>query len=258
MNLAIARHQTDLWLAFPNEIRDAALLGRYWELLNDAEKAQQKRFYFEKDRHRYLVTRALVRTVLSRYAPVEPAHWTFEPNAWGRPRISNAALALSFNISHTDDLVVCAVTGPREIGVDVENILRRQPTTVDIARGFFSPSECDELFAHAPENRQARFFYYWTLKEAYIKARGMGLSLPLDRFSYAFPGADGISLSIEPDLEDDPGRWYCWLLQPTPAHLLALCVERMPAANEAPRTRKVVPLLSEAPFSCPVLRRSRP
>ena len=99
-----AKH-IDLWCAFPAEIVDEALLQEYRGLLSEAEREQQQRFYFAKDRQRYLVTRALVRTVLSRYAPIYPEQWLFATNAYGKPYIANGAgfyNSISFNITHSE------------------------------------------------------------------------------------------------------------------------------------------------------------
>src|SRR5947207_12598508 len=112
-----------VWLTFYDEVSDERLHSAYRELLSDAEKKQEPRFYFARDRRRYLVTRALVRTVLSRYVPIQPREWIFSANAYGRPNIANAEardLCLSFNISHTHSLIVLGITKGRELGLDVE------------------------------------------------------------------------------------------------------------------------------------------
>ena len=108
-----------LWLASYDEIDDERLLAAYRELLNPVEKEQEPRFYFARDRRRYLVTRALVRTVLSRYVAIDPRDWIFSTNAYGRPEIANPRASdagLSFNISHTHSLIVLGVTKQRALG----------------------------------------------------------------------------------------------------------------------------------------------
>src|SRR5438552_654126 len=107
-----------LWLVDYEEIGDERLHAEYRELLTAKERAQEPRFYFARDRRRYLVTRALVRTVLSRYVGVEPRDWIFTANSYGRPSLMNApGWELSFNISHTHSLIVLGVTKRRELGV---------------------------------------------------------------------------------------------------------------------------------------------
>ncbi|HJY84394.1 MAG TPA: 4'-phosphopantetheinyl transferase superfamily protein, partial [Candidatus Binatia bacterium] len=201
-----------LWLAFYDEVVDAPLYSAYRELLNVAEKKQQQRFYFARDRRRYLITRALVRTVLSRYVSIHPNKWVFSTNAYGRPEIFNAqarAERLSFNISHTHSLIVLGVTKRRALGVDVENFLARK-ASIDIAERYFAPQEIAVLMAAPPDQQQYRFFEYWTFKEAYIKARGMGLALPLDKFSFHYPGDHEVAITIHPELGDDSARWQFW------------------------------------------------
>ncbi|WP_257389120.1 4'-phosphopantetheinyl transferase family protein [Tahibacter caeni] len=242
-DLAVA-DGVDVWLAFYNEITDAALLEHFSSLLSRAEREQEARFHFADDRRRYRVTRALQRTVLSRYAPVAPTDWSFATNDYGCPRVAAthaAAAGLSFNLSHTRGLIALAVTRDRAVGVDVENLAVRE-VAVGIADRFFAPVEVEALAAVPAAQQQHRFFEYWTFKEAYIKARGMGLSLPLDKFSFRFPEQGAVQLAVDAELGDDAGRWRFAQYRPTPEHLLALCVEHGGPLRAPPvRLRKVVP-----------------
>jgi len=251
--------QVDLWLAFPDEIGGAELLGRYRELLGDDERARERRFHFAPDSHSYLVAHAMLRSVLSKYAPVAPRDWILRANAYGRPEISDARIAparLSFNLSRSRGLVACAVARGAVVGVDVENTGRRVLGGEDIAHRFFSAREAADLERLPPGLRAERFFHYWTLKEAYIKARGMGLSIGLDRFSFDLAHDDAIGLTVDAQLADRANRWRCWLLQASRDHLAALCVERAAGQHGDPGVRKIVPLVSDEPYACTVLRRS--
>jgi 4'-phosphopantetheinyl transferase len=250
--------KVDLWFAFYAEIRDARLLAEYTRLLTEEERAQQQRFYFEKDRHRYLVTRALVRTVLSKYAPVAAPDWVFSKNDHGRPEIANddaVARTISFNITHTHGLIILAVTREQAIGVDTENISVRQPA-IEIADRFFSAEEVAELRNAPTHGQQERFFHYWTLKESYIKARGMGLAIPLDQFGFHFPHAAQVGIKIDSQLNDDPARWRFWQLRPSADFLAALCVERTQAASPQLIMRNIEPLSTETSMDCALLRTS--
>jgi 4'-phosphopantetheinyl transferase len=245
-----------LWLAFYDEIADERLHSAYRELLSRAEQEQESRFYFAMDRRRYLITRALTRTVLSRYAPVHPKEWDFSANAYGRPEIVNTQAreaGLSFNISHTRSLIILGVTRGRAIGVDVENFRARE-APIDVADRFFAPQEVVELAAAPPPRQQYRFFEYWTFKEAYIKARGMGLSLPLDMFSFHYPNDRTVELAIRPELADEPARWQLWQFRPRPEYLVALCVERVGSQSSSLIFRQTVPLQSEETFEPEFLR----
>lgn len=213
---------------------------QYLPLLSPDEHERMGRLVFERDRHRFLLTRALVRTMLSRYARVEPADWQFIANIHGRPEIldrPDGVPDLRFNISHTDGLIACAVTIGREVGVDVEHVGRR--LTRDVATRFFAPSEVAHLQSLPDEQHERLFFDYWTLKEAYIKARGFGLALPLGDFAFQL-STGAPTIRIEPSLNDDPATWQFMQDWPTPTHRLGLAVRR--SGDDLPvRMRQVVP-----------------
>ncbi|HEX6096247.1 MAG TPA: 4'-phosphopantetheinyl transferase superfamily protein [Thermoanaerobaculia bacterium] len=225
-------------------------------MLSDEEKEREQRFYFARDRRRFLVTRALVRTVLSRYVPINPADWAFSTNEYGRPEIANAEAGdLSFNLSHTHSLIVLAVSRGRAVGVDVENVRARE-VSIDIADRFFAPQEVEALGTVPPQEQQDRFFEYWTFKESYIKARGMGLSLPLDKFSFHYAGDRDVALAIDPELGDEAARWQFWQFRPTPDYLVALCAERDGRRVPAVTVRRAVPMVTEQHCALEFLRSS--
>ena len=213
----------------------------YRALLSPDEHDRMARLVFERDRRRFLLTRALVRSTLSRYANVPPAGWSFIANVHGRPEILDRPLGvpdLRFNLSHTDGLIACAVTIGREVGVDVEHIGRR--LTHDVAGRFFAPREVSDL-KRLPDDEQHRvFFDYWTLKEAYIKARGFGLALPLADFAFQLSPSAPPRISFEPSLEDDPATWQFFQDWPTPQHRLGLAIRRE-GADLPVRIRSVIP-----------------
>jgi 4'-phosphopantetheinyl transferase len=257
--LLLPPEEIHLWLAFYDEITDERLLSDYRSLLNSAEKEQQARFYFAKDRLRYLITRALVRTVMSRYVPIDPRDWVFSTNAYGCPEIANAQgreAFLSFNISHTESLIVLGVTTRRALGVDVENFRARE-VSIEIADRYFAPAEVAALNNVPPQQQQYRFFEYWTFKESYIKARRMGLSLPLDKFSFHYPHDRALEIAIDAELADDAARWQFWQFQPRPEYLVAICAERIP--DQPPRlvVHQTVPMSSEKSVSPEFLRISK-
>jgi len=248
--------QIDIWCAFCEAITEPRLLQRYRELLSEAERRQQDRFHFEQDRHRYLITRALVRTTLSRYADIAPQRWTFVPNAHGKPSISNEEVrGLAFNLSHTGKLVALAVARDCELGIDTEDLLRSSPA-LELAERYFAPEEAASLRALPAERQPERFFQHWTLKESYIKARGKGLSLPLDQFAFHFPQPGEVRLTLQPALLDAAENWRFWLWWVDSGkplgeatlmgqHMLALCARRGGNAAHRPTLRQVVPLVSE-------------
>lgn len=259
-NLVASPHNIDVWLAFYNEISDSHLHSEYRRLLTEEERGKEFRFYFPDDQRRYLITRAMVRTILSRYLAVAPADWRFSNNAYGRPEIANISredCGLCFNISHTRGLIALAVTQHRELGVDVENLVTRE-VSIEIADRFFASAEVAELATVPLERRQDRFFEYWTFKESYIKARGMGLSIPLGQFSFHYPHERAVHIAIQPELGDDANRWSFWQYRPTAEHLLAVCAERRVDGVPSLTIRRTIPLVMDEVLAPEVLKTSEP
>lgn len=223
--------EVHLWYASPDELDERALASSY-DLLSADERARHGRYRFEEDRHEFLVAHALVRTVLSRYAEPEPRAWVFETGPHGRPELvgPSGAPPLRFNLSHTRGLVACVVALDQDVGVDVEDT-RRPGETVEIAHRFFAEEEVARLRALPPEGQRARFFDYWTLKEAYIKARGLGLAIPLDRFAFLLEPDQAVRIAFDPRLDDDPASWHFTRLRPTERHVAAIAVR----ARTAPK-----------------------
>jgi 4'-phosphopantetheinyl transferase len=235
-----------LWCAFYDEINDESLLAAYRELMSDSERQIALRFYFPKDRRRYLVTRALARTVLSKYAEVAPKDWVFRANAHGRPEIVNECAAvhnLSFNITHTPSLIILAVARGCQLGVDVENVRSRQ-ASIAIADRYFAASEVAALHALPADQQQQRFYEHWTLKESYIKARGEGLAIALDAFSFHFQAVGSVEMAMHAIHDDSPQRWRFWQFWIGEDYLTAVCAQRIDGATPSLNITKVVPLAS--------------
>ena len=240
----LGQDEVHVWITFPGAIDAPELLAAYDRLMTDEERQKQRRFYFEKGRHECLVTRALCRTTLSRYVDILPEDWRFVKGPHGRPELPSGFcdVPLHFNLSHTDGLIACAVTLDREVGVDVEAI-DRNGETVEIADRFFSPIEVQELRSLPEERQKSRFFDYWTLKESYIKARGMGLAIPLDQFSFHL-GEDGpVRISFDARLEDDAAIWQFAQYRPTDRHKMAVGVQRGTRDDLSIVVRQTVPLI---------------
>lgn len=236
------RSEAHVWLTGP---ADSASLSDCLELLAPEELEQYERFKVARARRLYLAARALARSALSSYLPeVAPAEWRFKFNRHGRPEIDARAgwPPLRFNLSHTDGLVACLIAWELDAGVDVENIERRI-NLVGVARHSFSKLEADDVERCRGRRRRERFFYYWTLKEAYIKARGMGLALPLRRFWYAFPEPGSVAIRFEPQVGDRDTDWQLALYRASSEHYLAAALRR----GDAP-DRKVV-LIRSTPLA---------
>ena len=243
-SIALQPGRVDLWYTACNRV-DQRLLEAYWELLSPDETERAQRFHFDRDRHLYLTAHAMLRTVLSRYSPVEPQRWEFETEGNGKPRVAKPPAAeqtLQFNLSHTRGLAVCAVTCERRIGVDVES-LSRQPNILGLAKRYFAPSESANVAALPEDRRHGRFFEYWTLKESYIKAIGTGLATPLDRFSFDLDAQGPPGIAFIEGVEDEPADWqfaqFCigagfqgaLAIQAAPAPLTVAAAETVPLAE---------------------------
>jgi 4'-phosphopantetheinyl transferase len=219
--LARLDREVHVWLARPDAVHDAPQLAACDAVLSAEERTRQQRLRSESGRRLYLVAHALVRSALSHYASVPPDRWSFAANRWGRPTVVGPAGGppLQFNLSHTAGLAACVVTCGCDCGVDVEfTDRRRDPLTV--ARRVLSPDEYADLERWPLERQREGFFVYWTLKEAYVKARGMGMALPLREASFRV-NEDRIEISVEgkPDTS-----WQFASLRPSPRHLLAVAV----------------------------------
>lgn len=222
--------EAHLWYAFVDEPGGQALSEQAWGLMSPEEQARHDRYHFEKSRTEYRVTRALARTTLARYLDVAPAALSFRAGPHGKPDPVGGG-DLRFNLSNTDGLVVCLVTRGHEVGVDVEPLDRRVDAH-GVAHRFFSPRETADLFALPEERHARRFLCYWTLKEAYIKACGMGLAIPLDHFSYQLDESDQIrGISFVPERDDDPRAWQFAQFELGSRHLVALAIRRGEGAD---------------------------
>ena len=244
-----------IWFVFPNEIHDTDLISAYKQLMIPEEEEKYRRFRFPKHRHQYLVTRALARTMLSRYTGVDPTLLHFLKNRYGRPELvlSKEHSPVRFNLSHTDGLIACAVVLNQDIGIDAEDMKRRE-VSLGIADRFFSEKEANDLQKLPEENRRDRFYDYWTLKESYIKARGKGLSISLDQFTFHISDADPLRISFDPRLKDNPKHWRFWLLKPTDRHKAAISVFNQGKRENTLMIKKTIPLIEDRKLNCEILK----
>lgn len=258
--LALPDDEIHLWLCHPKQITETLLLTRYQSLLSPDETIKQQRYKFAHLRHDALITRALVRTVLSFYAERAPEEWQFEKGQKDKPEIIQPPFPLRFNISHTDNFIVCALAREYDLGVDVE-YLQRNNDILSIADRYFSPQEVEELFSLPDDaSKRSRFFDYWTLKESYIKAWGLGLAIPLNHFSFHIHDSPSepqliktdIELSFVPERNDSPERWQSWLLYPNQTHRLALSIADGQTRRYQLKTFRTIPLLGYEAIELPI------
>jgi 4'-phosphopantetheinyl transferase len=205
----------EVWLLpVPRWSVDAGL-----DLLDRHERARWDRFRFDEDRGLYSAAHALLRIALSHYAAVDPRDWRFKVEPYGRPELTgtHAALGLRFNLSHTRGLAACAVTRHHTVGIDVE-LLRNSIDFPTIVPVHFTECECAQIAAAPAALKSEVFLSVWTMKEAYIKARGFGFSIPLNSFS-----VNVAPPSIRPAPDDCP-FWFASLSRQERYYLVAVAV----------------------------------
>jgi 4'-phosphopantetheinyl transferase len=178
------------------------------EALSLEDRARADRFKFESDRRRFCVARASLRLILSRYLQTKPGRLQIETGEFGKPFLADKkrTQGLRFNLSHSNQFALIAITRDREVGVDIE-YMRSDFVTDEVANHFFSRAEAEQFRALPADVKTQSFFNCWTRKEAYIKGRGEGLYCPLDQFDVSLaPGSPALLLNSRVDATDAQ-RW---------------------------------------------------
>ncbi len=201
-----------------------------WEQLAawlDAEEvARSARLHFEEHRRRFVAAHGQMRLLLGAYAGMAPGALCFDTAQRGKPRLAGPATAhaLSFNLSHSGDEALLGVVNGAAIGVDIE-VQRNLPDLEAIARGHFSTEEMRSLHSLPPQRRHDAFFAAWTRKEAYVKALGAGLSVPLDSFEVALHPDQPAALRAIGGSQAAAQAWTLWAGRPTRQSWAAAAVE---------------------------------
>ncbi|MCH8061996.1 MAG: 4'-phosphopantetheinyl transferase superfamily protein [Chloroflexi bacterium] len=195
------------------------------EILSKDELVKSEKFRFKRDRDRFVVCRGALREILAPYLDLLPKEIEFKYNPQGKPFLSASAEAvgLKFNVSHSEGFALVGVTLAGEIGVDLEHI-RHDIEYTQIAERFFSHNEAESLRELPPHEQARAFFACWTRKEAYVKACGGGLSIPLDRFEVSLTPDQGPVRFSSYDDENESSRWSLQSFVPWPDCMAALCV----------------------------------
>jgi 4'-phosphopantetheinyl transferase len=196
-----------------------AKIAAYGQYLDEGEWNRANSFYFKRDKNHFIIAHGAVRILLGRYLDRVPEELRFALNPYGKPALQdeNERRQLSFNLSHSQDYALLAVTCNREVGVDIEYI---RPNLVDeqIAERFFSPREVGVLRSLEPDLQKEAFFVCWTRKEAFIKAKGQGLSIPLNSFDVSLSPDEPAELLQTREDPSEAGRWKLQALEPQPGY----------------------------------------
>jgi 4'-phosphopantetheinyl transferase len=204
---------------------ELSLAGLSRALLSDDESRRADRFRFARDRRRFIAARAALRRILSGYLLCDAAELRFEYAEHGKPGLAYPVSGIRFNVSHSDNLALLAVVSEREIGVDVEQI-RADVETDTLAERFFSVAERVALRGLDESARVAAFFRCWTCKEAYLKAKGFGLSVALDSFDVSVRPEEAASLLATRPESEEAARWALQSISTLPGFAAAVAVER--------------------------------
>jgi 4'-phosphopantetheinyl transferase len=210
------------WLA--TEAAKPSDIERWLGSLDRSERERAGRFRIAADRREYVAAHALLRTMLTHHLGVPPTAWRFLADAHGKPSIDPnvGTQPLEFNLSHTRGLVTVALASRGAIGVDVEEIDEAK-ADLAVADAYFARSEVEMLQKAPPSERARCFFRLWTLKEAYIKAIGKGLSVPLNSFAFTF---EPIRVAFLPGAADDASNWRFSTLPASDRHVLSIAANR--------------------------------
>lgn len=219
--LIALENEVHVWIAYPDAVSPEQLAEKYLHILDQEERDRYQRFYFDPDRHIYLAAHALVRTTLSRYAACQPDKWHFIKGEQGKPNIDPALglPPLRFNLSHTKGMVACVIALDRDCGIDVERV-RSMNDMKGIAEAVFSDAEIAFLNAQPEADWPQTFFTFWTLKEAYIKAIGLGLSVHLRKIIFNISSATTRATVNQEELTDAGWHFQHW--EPAATHHLAV------------------------------------
>jgi 4'-phosphopantetheinyl transferase len=221
--LALPEDEVQLWRVDLEAIRFEE--SRWQKMLSPDETQRASRFYFVSDRQHFVASRALLRIILGGYLAVEPRDFDFSYSAKEKPSLgpTHVESGITFNVSHSGGIALYAFARGRDVGVDVEHV-RKDFDVEGIARRFFSTYEQEQLFDLPSTERIDAFFRCWTRKEAYIKATGDGLSLPLTQFDVSISAGNMDALVTT---RPDGAEAERWLLREVPAgigYVAAVCV----------------------------------
>ena len=197
-----------LWFALPGDALSQEESLRCVEMLSASERDRLEAIRPADARREYLVAHTLMRRALSSVTSIAPNELRFRSNAYGKPEIEPER-GVRFNLSHSRELAACLISADMEVGVDTEHV-DRAAEVLEIAESIFSPLERKQLLELPDRERPERALSLWVLKEAYVKARGMGLSIPLKEFSMVFDESGDIRLEQHGHPENETDRWsFC-------------------------------------------------
>jgi 4'-phosphopantetheinyl transferase len=221
------KDEAHVWRASLNQ--SAKAIAILEALLSQDEGQRADGYYRALDRDRFIVGRGILRMIISAYLALSPRKLRFTYGEYGKPAVSDDQndRALNFNLSHSAELALYAVTRGRAVGIDIKHI-REDFATIEIAERFFSKDEVAEIKSLPMDQRTLGFFNCWSRKESFIKAKGLGVSYPLDRFTVSLtPGVPPALLKVDDD-EREASQWKVYELSPGAGYVAALIIKQPP------------------------------
>jgi 4'-phosphopantetheinyl transferase len=222
--LTLGATDVHVWRASLDRV--PTVVERIRGLLSDDENVRASRFHFETDRQHFIVARGCLRTLISRYLKISPTEIQFSYGAHGKPQLAASkgeVPSFHFNVAHSGNLALYAFTRVGDIGIDLERI-RPEFTGDDVAQRFFSSTEVARLRELSEELRHVAFFNCWTRKEAFIKAKGLGLSLPLNQFDVTLCPFEAAKLLRTRWDENEAAKWSIKAIEVGPDYAAAVAV----------------------------------
>jgi 4'-phosphopantetheinyl transferase len=221
-NFKLGEDEAHIWRTGPD--LKPATLAKLEKSLSPDEREKAARFHFEKDRRRYVIAHGVLRALVGHYSGEDGHALRFCSNQWGKPFVEGLTTNLDFNLSHSGEIVLHGFTLGRQIGIDHE-LIRPDFATQEITERFFSPAEASRLRSLPSELQVRAFFNCWTRKEAYIKGRGKGLSIGLDKFEVSFAPGERAALLVDRNDPQAINRWSVHELELGAEYVGALAVE---------------------------------
>ena len=222
----LQRSEIHLWFADLNSLDRSVMSNEVAHWLHGEEKNRYNRYQFQTQREHFLFGRVLLRTILSKYVGCTPVDLKFDIDTRGKPFLSsNNTLSVTFNLSHSDNRVVFAVSKNQDLGVDLE-IIKKERAILKIAERYFSTSETRELRNLPKASQVKRFYELWTLKESVLKACGYGLSRGLSKIEFSFPASDKLVMHSAPGNENLT-HWQSWQIEEYKNYMLAVSVKSL-------------------------------
>jgi 4'-phosphopantetheinyl transferase len=223
-HVALDRNEVHVWKSSLEATH--AVVEHLTHVLSPDEYYRASSFHFEKDRRHWIVAHGILRFLLGGYLGVEAHELQFITNDYGKPALVQPPheARLHFNLSHSGEIALYAFAYERQVGIDVEH-MKESLDYEELATHFFSTYECTVLHALPASLREEAFYTCWTRKEAYIKARGIGLSQPLDEFDVSLTPSEPAALLADRRDPEAPGRWSLHTLAPEDRYAGVLAVE---------------------------------